>query len=396
MKIKNKLCLLITIFMLTGCYNYRELNDLAITTAFGIDKDENGYKMTFQVVNTKKSSSQDNDSGNPKIIVYAQTGKTTQEAARKIILESPKRVYANHVVLLVIDENVAKEGIENVLDLLFRDAESRKQYMVLISKGTTAKEILQTLTPLEAVNAQDILKSIIADSKYYGMSEDITLESLMESLINSKKEIIIPSIKLIGNKEISSSKENIESSNTSAKVILGEMAIFKNNKLVGYATEKESIALSYIRGKLKDTIVTMECPNNKDKYFSVELIGVKTKKKASKNKLEVTLDITGNGSIAEIYCDYNLEKIKTINTLEKKLEKHLTNEIKNSIKSLNNRYQSDIYDFKELFYKTNPKFYNIIKKDYYDKYFNNIKININTDIKLIEKGTITKVIKDEE
>ena len=396
MKIKNKLCLLITIFMLTGCYNYRELNDLAITTAFGIDKDENGYKMTFQVVNTKKSSSQDNDSGNPKIIVYEQTGKTTQEAARKIILESPKRVYANHVVLLVIDENVAKEGIENVLDLLFRDAESRKQYMVLISKGTTAKEILQTLTPLEAVNAQDILKSIIADSKYYGISEDITLESLMESLINSKKEIIIPSIKLIGNKEISSSKENIESSNTSAKVILGEMAIFKNNKLVGYATEKESIALSYIRGKLKDTIVTMECPNNKDKYFSVELIGVKTKKKASKNKLEVTLDITGNGSIAEIYCDYNLEKIKTIDTLEKNIEKHLTNEIKNSIKSLNNRYQSDIYDFKELFYKTNPKFYNIIKKDYYDKYFNNIKIKINTDIKLIEKGTITKVIKDEE
>ncbi|CCZ57032.1 uncharacterized protein BN775_00507 [Clostridium sp. CAG:762] len=396
MKIKNKLCLLITIFMLTGCYNYRELNDLAITTAFGIDKDENGYKMTFQVVNTKKSSSQDNDSGNPKIIVYEQTGKTTQEAARKIILESPKRVYANHVVLLVIDENVAKEGIENVLDLLFRDAESRKQYMVLISKGTTAKEILQTLTPLEAVNAQDILKSIIADSKYYGISEDITLESLMESLINSEKEIIIPSIKLIGNKEISSSKENIESSNTSAKVILGEMAIFKNNKLVGYATEKESIALSYIRGKLKDTIVTMECPNNKDKYFSVELIGVKTKKKASKNKLEVTLDITGNGSIAEIYCDYNLEKIKTINTLEKNLEKHITNEIKNSIISLNNRYQSDIYDFKELFYKTNPKFYNIIKKDYYDKYFNNIKININTDIKLIEKGTITKVIKDEE
>ena len=228
------------------------------------------------------------------------------------------------------------------------------------------------------------------------MSEDITLESLMESLINSKKEIILPSIKLIGNKEISSSKENIESSNTSAKVILGEMAIFKNNKLVGYATEKESIALSYIRGKLNNTIVTMECPNNKDKYFSVELIGVKTKKKASKNKLEVTLDITGNGSIAEIYCDYNLEKIKTINTLEKNIEKHLTNEIKNSILSLNNKYQSDIYDFKELFYKTNPKFYNIIKKDYYDKYFNNIKININTNIKLIEKGTITKVIKDEE
>ena len=197
--------------MLTGCYNYRELNDLAITTAFGIDKDENGYKMTFQVVNTKKSSSQDNDSGNPKIIIYEQTGKTTQEAARKIILESPKRVYANHVVLLVIDENIAKEGIENVLDLLFRDAESRKQYMVLISKETTAKGILQTLTPLEVVNAQDIVKSIIADSEYYGMSENITLESLMENLINSKKEIILPSLKLIGNQDIKGKVHNSSS-----------------------------------------------------------------------------------------------------------------------------------------------------------------------------------------
>lgn len=392
MKIKNKLCVLLIIFLLTGCNNYRELNDLAITTAFGIDKVEDGYKMVFQVINTKKTSSTDNNFGNPKIIIYEQTGKTTQEAARKIVLESPKRIYANHAILLIIDENIAKEDISDVLDLLFRDAESRKQYVVLISHGSTSKEILQTLTPLEGVNAQDIFKSLITDSHYYGMSENITLESVMETLINKEKEITLPSIKLIGNKEEGPLKENIETSNTSAKVILGEMAVFKNNKLLGYATSEESIALSYIRNTIDNTVVTLECPNNKEKYFSIELIGVNTKKKAKKDKLEISLNITGNGTITEIYCDYDLEKPKTINILEKHVEKHINSQIKNSIISLNEKYESDIYDFRELFYKTNPKFYKTIKDDYYEKFFNNIKIDVKTDINLVKKGTITRVI----
>ncbi len=59
------------LFFFTGCYNYRELNQLAITSAIGIDKTEDGYKVTVQVINTQKQGSGSNSSGEqPKIFVY--------------------------------------------------------------------------------------------------------------------------------------------------------------------------------------------------------------------------------------------------------------------------------------------------------------------------------------
>ena len=54
---KIKFLIPILLILITGCYNYRELNQLAITTGIGIDKgEEKNYKVTVQVLNTKKTS----------------------------------------------------------------------------------------------------------------------------------------------------------------------------------------------------------------------------------------------------------------------------------------------------------------------------------------------------
>lgn len=393
---KNKLLIISIIFLLTGCYNYREINDLAITTAIGIDKKEDGYNMVFQVVNTQKNGSDSNASVNPKIVIYESFGKTTQEATQKVVLESPRKIYTNHLLLLIISEEVAKEGIDEVLDFLFRDTESRKQYAVMISQNTKSKDILEILTPLETINAQNILSSIMSDEQYYGLSQNINFEQLMEMYLNNKKEILLPSIKLVGSSDEGEKKEDIEQSNTKAKLVLSNMAIFKNNKLLGYTTEEESIALNFIKGEINSTLITLPCEDNKDKYMSIELQDIESKTNAKKNKLEINLEIKADGSINEIYCDVNLEKIKEIKKIEKYLENHLENQIKNSIKSINQKYQSDIYGFRDLFYKTNPKFYNKIKNNYYEKHFNNIKINTNIDINLTKKGSITRVINNDK
>ena len=43
---------IVLIIPLTGCYNYRELNDLGITTAIGITKENNEYKLIIEVLKT--------------------------------------------------------------------------------------------------------------------------------------------------------------------------------------------------------------------------------------------------------------------------------------------------------------------------------------------------------
>ena len=90
MKKIKLLIILGLIFTLTGCYNYRELNQLAITSAIGLDKHEDEYQVSIQVMNTQKQGNDGTSTGDqPKYITYKEKGKTLQSAIRNIVLDLP-------------------------------------------------------------------------------------------------------------------------------------------------------------------------------------------------------------------------------------------------------------------------------------------------------------------
>lgn len=383
------------IFTLTGCYNYRELNQLAITSAIGIDKKGDEYQVSIQVMNTQKQGNDGTSTGDqPKFITYKEKGKTLQSAFRNIVLESPRRLYANHISLLVISEEVAKEGLSDVLDLLFRDTESRKQFVVLISKNSTSSDVLEVLTPLETLNAKNITDSVTADSKFLGVSEKVTYEQLMDSYLNSKKEIVLPTIEVIGNVEEGEQTESLQESAPKTKVLLKGYSIFKSDKLIGYLSNEDSINLGFIRNKIQNTIVDYKC--SKKNYMAVELVNTKTDVSAKKDKLEVTIKVKAQGNINEINCNLDITKDKTIKKLEKDINNKIKNDIEETINKTNKEYNSDVYGFEDLFYKTNPKLYKKLKKKYGDEFLNNIKIKVESDVNLFAKGNILKVIDNEK
>ena len=56
----KKILLLPLIFLMCGCWNYKELNNLAMTTGIAIDKIDNDYHVTLLISNSKKQTN-DND-----------------------------------------------------------------------------------------------------------------------------------------------------------------------------------------------------------------------------------------------------------------------------------------------------------------------------------------------
>ena len=116
--------LIVVLFLLvvSGCYNYRELNELSIVSAIGIDKDKNdNIKVTIQVINSKKESSDSSQSNtNATFITYESSAKTIQEALRKVVLSSPKRFFATQMQILVISEKCAKDDITKYIDFFTR------------------------------------------------------------------------------------------------------------------------------------------------------------------------------------------------------------------------------------------------------------------------------------
>ena len=121
---KKMIFIIPIIFLLTGCYNYREINELAIVSGVSIRKVDDEIELTTEVINPKKE--QDASSGEePEFIIYTSRAKSVQEAIRKMIKESPRKMYGAHIEILVIDEGIAREYLMDILDFFARDPEIR-------------------------------------------------------------------------------------------------------------------------------------------------------------------------------------------------------------------------------------------------------------------------------
>jgi len=166
------------IFPLTGCWNSRELNDLAIVSAIGIDKaaSKDEYRVTFQLVNpSATATSAGASTGQPPITIYTSTDHTLFGALRKTSKQASRQLFFAHTQLIVIGEDLARSGIDNLFDIFERSHELRLNSAILVSRDTDAASILKVLIPVENQPAVGLVKKAKNTSKLWGENRDVNV-----------------------------------------------------------------------------------------------------------------------------------------------------------------------------------------------------------------------------
>ncbi len=403
---KKKIKLIISIFIiftLTGCYDYREINDLAIVGATEINKIDDNYQVTVQAINPQAPDKTTNPQA--PFVIYTGTGKTIQEAYRSITLTSSRFLYSNHLQLLIINEKVAKEDISSIIDYYVRNPGIRTEFYILIGKDDN---ILSITTPIDEIPSASIKESIENNYKYYGVTSRVTFSEFVDMNLNPNLEIVLPSIELTKdiptkdkdeqkdeksneeNDESSqdeTSNKNTESTEAKSKYLLSGYAIFKDSHLIGYLNNEESIHYNILNNNIKNTIITYEC--DKNKYLAIEVIDSNSSIKIKNNNVEITINLEGN--INEVHCNIDIKKSENISKISKEIEKKLNKEITDNILNIRTTYKSDIFKFKDIIYKHDYNYYQKIKNNY-DEAYQNLNISVKTNVNLIEKGNILEVI----
>lgn len=263
MYIRNQtLLLLILCFMvlLTGCWNRREMNELAINMGLGIDKDNKGYLLTAQVVEPREVASKQGGGGHSPVTVYQASGKTIYEAIRRITEESPRRLYLSHLRVLVLGESLAKEGIAPVLDFLSRNHEMRTDFFIVVAKDSKAEDTLKVLTAIEEVPANKLFTSLYESEKTWAPTLTVTLDRLINDLVREGRNPVLTAVRTIGN-QTNTSSSDIHSPDPKTRLKFSGLAVFKKDKLIGWLDESESRGYSYIINKVNTTIGSLSCPN---------------------------------------------------------------------------------------------------------------------------------------
>ncbi len=410
--------IIIAMLLLNGLNNSREINDLAIVSAIGIDKAENGkYKVSAIVLNPEKQGSGSGTSSSDEMTLYENEDETIQTAIRRMILESPKKLYLAHMKLLLISESVAKDSLLDVIDFFIRDNEENNDFYLVVAKGVEPREVLQIKTPVEDIPSENIVKSIEATARYIGITTENELRDSIESILEEGEEVAIPSIilkKEEEEEEKDSSKENEKSSdepqgdsNSSSdsgsessegsdskktqnkeKILVDSMAYFKDNKLAGYLDMTESMIYTVLNNKFVNGIIQVKGNDN----LVAEIIKSKTKMtpKYENGKYIVDISLEAVCNVTEMGEKINFEKSESIHDYEKLLQEKLKADIQDYITKCQKVYNTDIIGFGKLYREKLNKEYKKIENVFYTDIFSNIETNIEVKVLFPNDGGINK------
>ena len=391
MKVKwtvRSIHLLAVLILLTGCWNSRELQELAIVSAVGIDRvpDSDEYLVTFQVINPATISTiTGGASGNvTPVTIYTGTDHTIFGALRRASQKVPRQLFFAHSQLLVIGESLAKSGISDLLDVFDRSHELRLNTTVLVTRGTDAQSVLSFLDPLEKVSATGLVEMTRITSEVWAENVEVQVFDLIES-ITGIGESIISGVRVIGDPEEGGKNKNLEQTKLMPYLSISGIALFKDGKLKKWMNGPEARGINWVRDKMDGTIINIDCMDKKE-AIAVEIILSKTKVSIElRHGLPIFhVHIKEEGNLTEIKCPLDLSSREEIEKINLELSRVTRDEVTKAIKAAQ-KQKSDIFDFGGNLKRTNPKAWKEVEKEW-DSLFADGKIDVQVEAHIRRTG----------
>ncbi|MDD3224418.1 MAG: Ger(x)C family spore germination protein [Clostridium sp.] len=368
---------------LVGCRKTRqEINKISVVLATGIDlTPDNKYLMTVQVLNSQKDESNSmggSNSGGKQIssdvIVYSMEGYTFDDAISKISTEIGSGLFF-HNKYVVIGKELAKSGMNLVIDSLSRAYDTRLASVLLITNGK-ASDIVKNTTDQDKIPANTVEKLIDLQGNY-GYAPVIPRVKFINALYNKASSPIIGVI-------------NLRKNNGNVVFQLAGTAVFKRDKLSGFMDMYQTRGMQWIKGQVKSGEIITYLPDNNVVDFQIITSKSKMKSIIKDGVLTMKIDVTGESIINEMAG--TLDPVKDYKVMDKfnyLQNEAIEQEVRLALYTAQKQFKLDILDFNGAIKRDNPDYWSKIEKNW-DNIFPNIKVQVNVNFKVKRPGLISK------
>ncbi|KJS21277.1 MAG: hypothetical protein VR72_11010 [Clostridiaceae bacterium BRH_c20a] len=361
----------------SSCWDRRELDDLAIATAVGIDQaeDPNKLLMTVEIILPQNVSTPGGGGGQgPASLNIQSQGTTPFEAAKRLTFESDKRIYFAHNPVLIFSEEMAKKGILPAFDFFIRDPEPRRTAWMLVAEGK-AQDLINVQTILDPITGLYI-EQLIESTGAASQIATLMVQGFLERLMSPTTAPYCSIIRIKG-------KENNKS------MELSGTAIFKKDKMVGKFDYKEGRGLLWVLGEVESGIITVPC--EKEGNIGLEIIRADAKITPAiiDNTLKVIINITEEGNLGEQECPIDLTAPEAWQSLERKQAEAIRQEVLAAVKKAQ-ELNADVFGFGEAFHRKYKALWKEQLKNNWDEFFPDLEVEVLVEAKLRRTGTTTK------
>jgi spore germination protein KC len=397
-------CLLLILGLATsGCWDYQEINDLAIVLAAGVDSHrEGGVQLLVEIAKPEQMAGNggggQGSSGKP-IEILESVGSTIHQAQRNLHWRSSRDVYWAHKQVLIIGEDLARQGIAPLLDWFERDHQARHSIPLLVTNGPV-RNVFQAQPELESTLAEEIIMLIEhmeKQSQGYGtMLKDFLhcLSSQVQHPVTGRLEVIqkeephggsLAGAGIGGGQGAGGGMEPVPP----RALRLAGLAVFKGDRLVGWLDERETRGFRWIIGEVKGALVDVTVPGEPQNKVTLEIARADSViiPQVKGEQLTFTVRVKTQAAIGQYEGTLALSP-GLFSTLEAACSAVIRKEMEDSLERVQREYRVDIFGFgKEL----RRRYPNVWRKweGKWDSQFPLLPIEVVVESKITNSGLVT-------
>lgn len=383
--------LIAIMLLLPGCWSLRELNEIGIVSALGVDLNEQGnIKITVQVITPQASSTKGQTPKEPARFLSSE-GKTFFEAIRNLMEKSGDRLFYPHTQVFIIGEELARSGLNPVLDFLARDPEIRLMTWVILSQGK-AEDVVRAPSKEDLISAMH-LNRLVEDYESTSKSIPVRLLDLSNMLYSDGKEPVLGKVQFYE-----------EKGEPTFKMAGG--GAFKGDKLIGWLDEEDARGYLWVNNDVNGGIITASKKEAKEplkgnngsqvmnsssfeERISYEIIKTKSKIKPilEGDVVRFVIDVDVTCNLGERMDHQETIAQEGSKELEKILSQAVIREVQVIVDKAQKELKSDILGFGLAVNRKYPKYWAKHKEEW-DEIFPKVEVEIVVKAIVDDRGTV--------
>ncbi|MGI9952228.1 Ger(x)C family spore germination protein [Moorellaceae bacterium AZ2] len=393
--------------VLAGCWSRREIEELALIMAAALDAEgENQVRLSAFIINPREiGGGQPMGTGGgggtrvPGEIVTA-VADNFAEATRRLEEHIPRRVFWAHNRVIILGDKLARRGL-NWLDWFSRDRQMRLDTVVIITDGE-ARRVLD-LPPGIELNPGRIITGILNSHVIL----KVELKDLFAMWQAKGDNPVVPRVVLLSPEEHSGSKTQAGGERQGggnegsggggegrtqqkagpAAVRFDGAGVFRDDKLVGYLNHLETLGTMWLRGEVREGVITFNCPTHPEGQIAVRFYRSQTKVKpqVAGNKISFLVKIRAEGDLTEHTCQESLKDPAQLNVLEDALRRELDRRVQAALNKAQKELKVDIFGFGEVLHREEPKLWRQVQ-DNWNEVFAGAEVRVESQMEVRRVG----------
>lgn len=369
--------------VISGCWDRREINDVAFVSADAIDMENDKYRMSVQIPlpgqlgQSGQRGGGGGTGGEKPWYNDSQTGESGGDILDRQQLKLSRQINFSHRRIILFGEQISRAGLSRMLDILARVPQNRLTAQVLATEGP-ARDVLNTDADLEKYPSEMIRELASAS-----MKKPRSLKDMVDQLLTEGIDPSLPFVVLDRTLPGAAAKPK--------KIVkIDGIAVFRDDKLAGFLRGEQAVGAAIAMNDARNPIIVVPAKSGLGQLsLRIQNYDVKLKPSAEDGRLAMNIDIKIMGSMQENGSDVDETPLQNLDQVQRAAAEKIKNMVESAVTELQTVHLSDPIGFGDAFHRKNPKLWHQIAADWRQKY-RDVRAVVSCSVHIEQTGSLLK------